>query len=82
MTVNPYAKNQATSAEDALKIVPRAEFRVFGKDVADLVSKTMWDAKAQLFKAATQALRTCPAMGAQVAEPEPPCSTITINARG
>ncbi|MBQ8829795.1 MAG: hypothetical protein IJ022_06885 [Burkholderiaceae bacterium] len=51
MTVNPYAKNQATSAEDALKIVPRAEFRVFGKDVADLVSKTMWDAKAQLFKA-------------------------------
>ena len=28
-----YAKNVATSKEDALKIVPRAEFRVFGKDI-------------------------------------------------
>lgn len=51
MSENPFAKNQATSAEEALKIVPRAEFRVFGKDVADLVEKTMWNAKAQLFKA-------------------------------
>ncbi len=51
MSENPFAKNQATSAEEALKIMPRAEFRVFGKDVADLVQKTMWDAKAQLFKA-------------------------------
>lgn len=40
MSENPFAKNQATSAEEALKIVPRAEFRVFGKDVADLVEKT------------------------------------------
>lgn len=51
MSENPFAKNQATSAEEAMKIVPRAEFRVFGKDVADLVEKTMWKAKAQLFKA-------------------------------
>lgn len=51
MSENPFAKNQATSAEEAMKIVPRAEFRVFGKDVADLVEKTMWNAKAQLFKA-------------------------------
>lgn len=28
-----FSKNQATSAEEAAKIVPRAEFRVFGKDV-------------------------------------------------
>ena len=33
-------------------------------------------------RAWTQALSTCPAMGAQVALPEPPCSTMTINARG
>ncbi len=50
-TVNPFAKNQATSAEEAAKIVPRAEFRVFGKDVADLVKEKMWDAKASLYAA-------------------------------
>ena len=31
--VNPYEKNQAISAEEASKIVPRAEFRVFGKEI-------------------------------------------------
>ncbi len=29
--VNPYEKNQAISAEEASKIVPRAEFRVLAK---------------------------------------------------
>lgn len=50
-TVNPFAKNQATSAADAEKIFPRAEFRVFGKDVADIVKEKMWDAKASLYAA-------------------------------
>lgn len=46
-----FSKNQATSAEEAAKIVPRAEFRVFGKDVIAGVVEHMWKAKAQLFKA-------------------------------
>ena len=46
-----YAKNVATSKEDALKIVPRAEFRVFGKDIIKGVIEHMWACKAQLFKA-------------------------------
>ena len=46
-----YAKNIATSKEDALKIVPRAEFRVFGKDIIKGVIEHMWACKAQLFKA-------------------------------
>lgn len=46
-----FAQNQATSAADAEKIVPRAEFRVFGQGVIELVKEKMWDAKAQLFKA-------------------------------
>ncbi|WP_058910025.1 hypothetical protein [Entomohabitans teleogrylli] len=44
-------KNIATSASDAEKIVPRAEFRVFGHGIVDLVKEKMWDAKATLFKA-------------------------------
>ena len=46
-----YAKNAATSAEDASKIVPRAEFRVFDKDVINLVQQKMWSAKAVLHAA-------------------------------
>lgn len=46
-----FSQNQATSAADAEKIVPRAEFRVFGQGVIKLVMEKMWDAKAQLFKA-------------------------------
>lgn len=46
-----FAKNAATSAEEAAKITPRAEFRVFGKDVIAGVVDHMWKAKAQLFKA-------------------------------
>lgn len=48
---NVFAKNEATSAEDAAKIVPRAEFRVFGQGVINLVEKKMWDAGAVLHKA-------------------------------
>ena len=46
-----FAKNTATSAADAEKIVPRAEFRVFGQGVIDIVSKKMWDCGAVLHKA-------------------------------
>ncbi|WP_114194304.1 hypothetical protein [Edaphovirga cremea] len=44
-------KNVATSASDADKIVPRAEFRVFGHGIIDGVKDKMWEAKATLFKA-------------------------------
>ena len=47
----PYSKNVATSAEEAAKITPRAEFRVFGHGVIDIVKQKMWDAKAVLEKA-------------------------------
>lgn len=44
------SKNVATSAADAAKIVPRAEFRVFGPDINELVEAKMWDAGATLQK--------------------------------
>ncbi|MBY0268548.1 MAG: hypothetical protein K2X06_01590 [Burkholderiales bacterium] len=47
----PFVKNVATSAADAAKIVPRAEFRVFGSGVIDIVRKKIWDAGATLQKA-------------------------------
>jgi len=46
-----YSKNVATSAEEAAKITPRAEFRVFGQGVIDIVKQKMWEAKAILEKA-------------------------------
>lgn len=46
-----FDKNTAISAEEAAKIVPRAEFRVFGQDVIDIVKQKMWDAGAVLQKA-------------------------------
>ena len=46
-----YAKNEATSAADAAKIVPRAEFRVFGQGVIDLVKERLWNGKTVLFQA-------------------------------
>ena len=45
-----YASNQATSAADAEQIVPRAEFRVFGQGIIDIVQPAMWKAQARLFK--------------------------------
>jgi hypothetical protein len=48
---DPFAKNQATSVEDAAKIVPRAEFRVFGPDVIAAVKARMWNGKTVLFQA-------------------------------
>ena len=46
-----FAKNTATSATDAAKIVPRAEFRVFGQGVIDTVKERMWNGKTVLFQA-------------------------------
>jgi len=48
-----YETNVATSAEDASKIVPRAEFRVFGQGILDIVKPAMWKAQAKLFKVRT-----------------------------
>ena len=45
------SKNTATSATEAAKIVPRAEFRVFGQGIIDIVRAKMWDAGAVLQKA-------------------------------
>jgi hypothetical protein len=49
--VDVFAKNTAVSAEEAARIVPRAEFRVFGHGVIDIVKAKMWDAGAVLQKA-------------------------------
>ena len=49
--VDVFDKNKATSAEEAAKIIPRAEFRVFGKGVIDLVKQHMWNGKTVLFQA-------------------------------
>lgn len=46
-----YAKNVAVSADDAAKLTPRAEFRVFGKDIIESVKEHMWECKATLYKA-------------------------------
>lgn len=48
---NPYDKNQAVSAAEAAKIIPRAEFRVFGKDIISGVKEHMWKCKATLYAA-------------------------------
>ena len=46
-----FARNKATSAEEAAKIVPRAEFRVFGQGVIETVRAHMYNGKTILFQA-------------------------------
>jgi hypothetical protein len=46
-----FAKNTAISAAEAANMVPRAEFRVFGHGIIDIVQEKMWDAGAVLWKA-------------------------------
>lgn len=46
-----YARNVAISAEEATKIVPRAEFRVFGQNIIEGVKARMWNGKTVLFQA-------------------------------
>jgi hypothetical protein len=48
-----YEKNVSMSSEDAAKIIPRAEFRVFGQGILDIVKPAMWKAQAKLFKVRT-----------------------------
>ena len=48
---NPYDKNKAISADEAVKIIPRAEFRVFGKNIIAGVQEHMWKCKATLYAA-------------------------------
>jgi hypothetical protein len=48
---DPFAKNAATSAQEAAKITPRAEFRVFGQGVIEPVKEKMWNGKTVLFQA-------------------------------
>ncbi len=57
MTSQP-ATNVATSAEDAAKIIPRAEFRVFGKDIIEPLEARMWNGKTVLFQARRMPLET------------------------
>ncbi len=53
-----FAKNTATSAEEAAKIIPRAEFRVFGQNVIEIVQKNMWNGKTVLFAARKMPMET------------------------
>jgi hypothetical protein len=46
-----FAKNTATSADDAARIIPRAEFRVFGQGVIEQVKSKLWNGKTVLFQA-------------------------------
>ena len=48
---NVFAQNVATSAAEAEKIVPRAEFRVFGHGIIEKVRERMWSCAATLHKA-------------------------------
>jgi hypothetical protein len=57
MTSQP-TTNVATSAEDAAKIFPRAEFRVFGKEIIEPLKARMWNGKTVLFQARRMPLET------------------------
>ena len=46
-----YAKNQATTAEEAARITPRAEFRVFGQSVIETVRTHMYNGRTVLQQA-------------------------------
>lgn len=53
-----FAKNVATSAEEAAKIVPRAEFRVFGREIIQRVQERMWNGKTVLYQARKMPVET------------------------
>ena len=53
-----FAKNTATSADDALKIIPRAEFRAFGQGLIEAVKEKMWNGKTVLFQARRMPMET------------------------
>lgn len=49
--VDVFAQNRATTAEEAAKIVPRAEFRVFGQGVIETVRAHLYNGKTVLQQA-------------------------------
>ena len=53
-----YAKNKATSEEEAAKIIPRAEFRVFGQGIIETVQNKMWNGKTVLYQARKMPVET------------------------
>jgi hypothetical protein len=53
-----FAKNVAVSAEEAAKIAPRAEFRVFGQNLIEGVKARMWNGRTVLFQARKMPLET------------------------
>lgn len=53
-----FAKNQATSADEAAKITPRAEFRVFGQGVIETVRAHMYNGKTVLYQARRMPVET------------------------
>ncbi len=55
---NVAAPNVATSAEDAARIFPRAEFRVFGQNIIEGVRARMWNGKTVLFQARKMPMET------------------------
>jgi len=57
MTTVP-ARNVATTAEEAAKITPRAEFRVFGHGIVDRLKERLWNGKTVLYQARTMPAET------------------------
>jgi hypothetical protein len=55
---NVPAKNVATSADEAAKVFPRAEFRVFGQNIIEGVKAKMWNGKTVLYQARTMPVET------------------------
>ncbi|EMT6574845.1 TPA: hypothetical protein KEY68_002909 [Providencia rettgeri] len=56
--MNTLTKNIAISEEDASKIVPRAEFRIFGHDLINEIEAKIWDVKATLYAARKMPIET------------------------
>jgi len=53
-----FAPNTATSAADAAKITPRAEFRVFGQGIISELQPRLWNGKTVLHQARTMPAET------------------------
>lgn len=56
--VDVFARNQPTSAAEAARIVPRAEFRVFGRGVIETVKQHLWNGKTVLLQARRMPVET------------------------
>ncbi|QXX81506.1 hypothetical protein J6836_14700 [Providencia sp. R33] len=56
--MNTLTKNVAISEEEASKIIPRAEFRIFGHDLIHNLEAKIWDVKATLYAARKIPLET------------------------